>query len=184
MTRWSPWLFVLSACTACGAHSSNEPTTEVIPAAAGNNGLASGGAAGSDDTSSAGSSATANETGGNGPNSGGNTGGIADAGEPGYVPHIGSGTRNCENANFCFGLSCYAPPSFEPSVCVAQCETDWDCEASETCVRSARLDATCYARCDSPTDCAYHFDCVDFTGDGQAVCFPTGWAGRLNELGN
>jgi hypothetical protein len=186
MTRWSLWLFVLSTCIACGAHSSNDPA-DALPGAGGNGGSAASGpsASGSDDSSVAGVGAAANPKGGNGSSSEGDSGGVtSDAGEPGYMPHIGSGTRNCEDANFCFGLSCYAPPSFEPTVCVARCETDWDCEPSETCVRSARLEPTCYARCDSPSDCAFHFDCVDFTGDGQAVCFPTSWAARREELGN
>lgn len=181
MTRWSLWLFVLSTCLACGAHSTSEPA-DLVAGAGGRGATGSGGSASAGNGDSAGTSASSSESGG--ADSAGGEPGVAmsDAGEPGYVPHIGSGTRNCENASFCFGLSCYAPPSFEPSVCVARCEADSDCEASEACVRSARLEPTCYPRCDSPTDCEYHFDCVDFTGDGQAVCFPTGWAGRLDEL--
>lgn len=181
MTRWSLVLFVLSTCLSCGAHSSIEPADSI--SGAGGAASAAGGAPAADagDSSVAGSEAASNDHGGRGPDS--DPGGpVSDAGEPGYMPHIGSGTRNCENANYCFGLSCYAPPSFEPTVCVARCETDGDCEPSETCVRSAKLEPTCYARCDSPTDCAYHFDCVDFTGAGKAVCFPTGWVGRRAEL--
>ncbi|HEX2673305.1 MAG TPA: hypothetical protein VHM25_20630 [Polyangiaceae bacterium] len=184
MTRCRPWLFVLASCMACGAQSASEPAG--LGGAAGYDASASGGApaAGSEDTSLAGIAAASNDGGGNRQASLGDSAGMSNAGEPGYMPHIGSATRNCENEDYCFGLSCYAPPSFEPMVCVARCETDWDCEPSETCIRSARLEATCYARCDSPTDCAHHFDCVDFTGEGQAVCFPTGWAARREELGN
>lgn len=183
MTRWCLWLFVPSMCIACGAHSSSEPT-DVTSGAGGNTAQGAGGASVmAGDSSNAGNGATANDSGGSG-SPGDPSGGMSDAGEPGYMPHIGSGTRNCESANYCFGLSCYAPPSFEPTVCVARCETDWDCEASEICVRSALLEPTCYASCDSPTDCAHHFDCVELSGRGQAVCFPTGWAGRIDELDN
>jgi hypothetical protein len=35
-----------------------------------------------------------------------------------------------------------------------------------------------------PGDCEYHFDCFDFSGAGQNVCFPTGWVDRRKELGN
>ena len=185
MTRWSLELFVLSTCMACGAHSSSDPADAVM--AAGGSKSASGGASeiGAGARSVAGERATSNENGGSAPSADGEQGGaMSDAGADGYVPHIDSGTRNCESANFCFGLSCYAPPSFEPSVCVARCERGWDCEPFEACVRAARLEPTCYARCDSPSDCAYHFDCLDFTGEGQRVCFPTAWAGRLEELGD
>ncbi len=109
-------------------------------------------------------------------------GSAAGAGAASYAPHIGSGTRNCESAEYCFGLACYAPPSFAPTVCVANCETDLDCGLNEVCVRSAKLAATCYPRCNVPGDCEYHFDCLDFSGEGQLVCFPAGWAGRRTEL--
>ena len=105
-----------------------------------------------------------------------------DAGAAGFVPHIGSGTRNCESSAYCFDLACYAPPSFLPTVCVASCATDFDCGLNEICVRSAKLAPTCYARCSVPGDCEYHFDCFDFSGEGQSVCFPAGWAGRRKEL--
>ena len=109
---------------------------------------------------------------------------LFEAGAPGYIPFIESGTRTCPNSEYCFGQACYAPPSFEPSVCVSRCESDVDCAPYEACIGTAKLESTCYARCNSPSDCAYHFDCLDFSGGGKLICFPALWAGRRDELGN
>lgn len=172
------WLFALLLCVACGGHSS---VTSQGPTGAG------AGASGAEDDSSSNAGASASEAGGaptqpDPEDAGADAGDEADAGAPGYVPHIGSGTRNCESSEYCFGLSCYAPPSFLPTVCVASCETDFDCGLHEACVGSPKLAPTCYARCGVPGDCEYHFDCLDFSGKGQLVCFPAAWAGRRSEL--
>ncbi len=94
----------------------------------------------------------------------GEAGDWGEAGAPEYMPFIESGTRTCQNSDYCFGLACYAPPSFLPTVCVAGCEVDADCAPDEACVHAQKLAPTCYARCGSPSDCAYHFDCFDFSG--------------------
>ena len=165
------WLPVLLSCAACGGHSA---------AAIGERPADSAGAGGVDESEAPAAGET--ESGGAGSPLQGAAGELGDAGAPGYVPHIGSGTRNCESSEYCFGLACYAPPSFAPTVCVANCEADLDCGPNEVCVRSAKLAPTCYARCRVPGDCEYHFDCLDFSGEGQLVCFPAGWAGRRGEL--
>ena len=117
------------------------------------------------------------------PDAGSDAGDLAsEAGVQGYTSLIHSGTRTCQNDDYCFGLACYAPLDFAPTMCLARCATDLDCLSSESCVQSAKLDPTCYARCDSPSDCLQGFDCFDFSGAGEFVCFPAGWAGRRNEL--
>jgi hypothetical protein len=98
------------------------------------------------------------------------------------VSIIDSGTRACTDSDTCFGLACYAPLAFQPSVCLAPCQRDEDCHPSEACVRSVKLEPSCYHRCDSPTDCYGGFDCVDFSGAGLAICFPASWAQRLIDL--
>ena len=189
------WLFL---CLGCGAHSRSIPSDDAhetggadsvgLGGAGGEgdplaNGGASGGAIGEGDpVTSGGVSAGVGSAAGAGASVQSAPGG--DAGAVGYVPHIDSGTRRCENADYCFGLACYAPASFQPTVCVKRCDTDADCEPFEACVQSEKLEGTCYARCDSPSACAYQFDCFDFSGQGQLVCFPAEWAGRRKELGN
>ena len=55
----------------------------------------------------------------------GDAGAAGDRGAAGtYTSLIASGTRTCETEAFCFGLACYAPASFYPSMCLARCETD------------------------------------------------------------
>ena|SRR6478735_4817923 len=110
--------------------------------------------------------------------------GTEAAGARGYVSLIHSGTRRCENDDYCFGLSCYAPATFELKVCLAPCESDLGCALKEVCVRLEKLASTCYSQCDSPSDCYAGFDCIDLTGEGQLVCFPGSWAARRNDLGN
>jgi len=173
-------LLALVACAGHSTSSAGDPGDELGKAGA--LPVLSDGSAGaartdpSADPSSAGGSASK-------PTSEGTAGGSApEAGAAGYVSPIQSGARTCENADYCFGLACYAPDHFEPAVCVAPCESDADCAPSEACVRSARLEPTCYARCASPSDCEYHFDCLDFSAMGSLVCFPTAWAVRLSEL--
>ena len=158
LRRWAAIaLSAFSALAACGGQA-RRPSDEPM----GTNSPSSGGAQSEPDSGLA---------------------GAADSvGGQGYVSLIHSGTRTCPNDDYCFGLSCYAPPSFEPSVCLAPCATDRDCLSAEACVGSAKLEPTCYARCDSPADCYRGFDCYDFSGVGQFVCFPAGWAGRRSEL--
>jgi hypothetical protein len=169
------WVLVVFSCAACGGHSAatlQQPPDESAGA---------GGVDDADPPTSAG--ATVAATGGAPSQPVAELAGAGDeAGAPGYTPHIGSGTRNCESSEYCFGLACYAPPSFLPTVCVANCETDLECGLNEICVSSAKLAPTCYARCSVPGDCEYHFDCLDFSGHGQLVCFPAGWASRRKEL--
>lgn len=109
----------------------------------------------------------------------------AEAGAAGapYDAPIASGTRACENDDYCFGLACYAPPTFAPTVCLARCDSDANCRSSEACLRAPELEPTCYARCKSPEDCYRGFDCFDFSGKDELVCFPMPWAQRRDELG-
>jgi hypothetical protein len=101
-----------------------------------------------------------------------------------YSSLIASGTRTCETEQYCFGLSCYAPGSFYPNVCLAPCAGDADCQATEECVRAPRMQPTCYARCKAPVDCYEGFDCYNFSRTGlDLICFPSGWSGRRDELG-
>lgn len=100
-----------------------------------------------------------------------------------YVSLIESDTRSCENSDYCFGLTCYAPDSFAPNVCLASCETNADCQPFEACLRAPKLEPGCYARCNSPTDCYRGFDCFDFSNEGELVCFPAGWAMGRDRLG-
>jgi len=116
-------------------------------------------------------------------NAAGSSGQLNAAGQAGQESLIRSGTRSCENRNYCFGLACYAPATFEPSICLTHCESDANCARNEACLLAPKLEATCFARCNSPADCDYGFDCLDFSGEGQLVCFPAAWAQRRNELG-
>lgn len=99
-----------------------------------------------------------------------------ESGAPGYDSLIHSGTRACANDDYCFGLECYAPRYFEPTVCLAPCESETDCLPSEACIGSAKLTPHCYARCALPSDCYRGFDCYDFSKRGQLICFPGAWA--------
>jgi hypothetical protein len=107
----------------------------------------------------------------------------ADVGAMPYASLIDSDTRGCENADYCFGLACYAPDSFTPNVCLAPCETDSNCQPFEVCLRAPKLEPTCYARCASPADCYRGFDCFDFSSQGELVCFPAGWTMGRDRLG-
>jgi hypothetical protein len=167
-------LLSLSAFTACGGQSQSSSGEPMGASAAAGSGTSGASGSGGDLTSSGG---TQSESGGP-PDSGA----ASEAGTPGYVSLIDSGTRICDNEDYCFGLTCYAPATFVPTVCVARCETDANCLPFEACVQSAKLDPTCYPRCASPSDCYDGFDCFDFSGTGRLVCFPTNWASRRSEL--
>jgi hypothetical protein len=107
----------------------------------------------------------------------------AGAGGAAYDAPIASGTRGCENDDYCFGLSCYAPAGFAPTVCLAPCNSDANCRPSEACLRAPKLEPTCYARCKSPEDCYDGFDCYDFSGADELICFPASWSVRRGDLG-
>jgi len=175
-------LLGLLICTACGGQSNGHPGIASEGSEAGD-----GGRSGAPDDSldRAGTATSEPEAGGaSSSHAGAASGGSeSDAGAPGYIPFIDSGTRWCENSDYCFGLDCYAPPTFDPAVCVAPCRSDADCSPYEACVQSSGLQPTCYARCESPSDCAFHFDCFDYSGVGPFVCFPATWASRRPELG-
>ncbi|HEY3666350.1 MAG TPA: hypothetical protein VGL19_10130 [Polyangiaceae bacterium] len=138
----------------------------------------SGAAAGGMDSGSAGAVADLTDA-------AGSPGTVAEAGPAGapYDAPIASGTRRCDNEDYCFGLACYAPDAFGPTVCLARCDSDANCRPSEACLRAPKLEPTCYARCKSPEDCYDGFDCYDFSGKDELVCFPTPWAQRRDDLG-
>jgi len=173
-------LLLATLLVACGGHS--EEHTPVVSGDSGGSGVS---VAGSDWGGSAGvfGSLPGAGEGGEADEMAGAAAGAA-GGHRGYVSLIESGTRRCENDDYCFGLSCYAPATFEPKVCVARCESEIECAASEACVRLEKLAPTCYAVCDSPSDCYAGFDCIDLVGEGQLVCFPSPWAVRRDDLGN
>jgi len=169
-------LFPLLLCVACSGRS--ERSAFGGDGTSGDAGSAVGGAAGN------GRGGSTSENGGTGGDEVLGLAGAADsdAGEPGYTPMIGSGTRSCPDADYCFGLSCYAPLDFQPTICVAPCKSDAECAPHEACIGTQKLARTCYSRCGSPSDCEFHFDCLDVTGASDFVCFPATWGSRLQEL--
>jgi hypothetical protein len=173
---WGLAFLMLSACG--GRAQSSSASTAGASNEAG--GTASGAGTGSE---LAGSGA---ETGGADAASGtaGEAGTLSAAGaSSGFTSLIRSGTRSCENEDYCFGLACYAPADFGPMMCLLPCRTDADCEPDEACARAPQLRGTCYARCASPVDCYYGFSCFDFSREGEFMCFPTAWTSRRDELG-
>ena len=162
MRGWGGWLSVILLTAGCGgrsAHTSVDPGDE-------RSGSNDGGTPGSDSGA-------------------GGAGAASDAGAPDmpYQSLIRSGTRRCENEDYCFGLSCYAPPGFAPTVCLASCQSDASCGPSEACLSAPELEPACYARCKSPEDCYYGFGCFDFSGEGELVCFPAPWIANRDSLG-
>jgi hypothetical protein len=161
--RWA--LIALLALISCGGRSRSSSD------------YAGGGAAAWEDPQTAGSAGDLQLGGGAGAAGEG-------AANQSYNSLIASGTRSCETEQYCFGLACYAPDSFFPNVCLARCESDLDCRATEECVRAPRMQPSCLARCKAPSDCYDGFDCYNFSRtDLDLICFPRGWAGRRDELG-
>jgi hypothetical protein len=148
------------------------------------------GAGGSDPMSVAGGGGAAGEPAGDAgaldaADAAGAAGANADGGATGssYSSLIRSGTRRCESSDYCFGLECYAPATFQPTVCLARCDADVSCRPSELCLSAPLLEPTCYQRCNAPDDCYEGFNCYDFSGAGELVCLPTGWTDRRADLG-
>ena len=169
--RW--WWGVILLAAGCGGRSqrsSAEPSGEPT---------------GSNDGTMGGSSSSASGANGVSDSAAGAAGAWSDAGAPDmpYQSLIRSGTRRCDNEDYCFGLRCYAPADLGPTVCVAPCQSDASCGPSETCLSAPLLEPTCYARCKSPEDCYYGFACYDFSGQGELVCFPAPWTANRDKLG-
>ena len=124
MRGWGGWLSVILLTAGCGgrsAHTSVDPGDE-------RSGSNDGGTPGSDSGA-------------------GGAGAASDAGAPdmAYQSLIRSGTRRCENEDYCFGLSCYAPPGFAPTVCLASCQKRRELRAVRGLLErsSARADLLC-----------------------------------------
>jgi hypothetical protein len=156
------WLLLPVLIAACGGRANSE---RLVPAHAGEGGSASGSERVTEEGGVAGGRAIATA---------GAAGGARDDATSSL---IASGTRYCEDARYCFGLSCYTPMPRLRAVCVEGCEADADCGAGAVCLRSPELEAGCYRLCETPFDCEFGFDCFDFADVGeQLVCFPTPWA--------
>ena len=178
MIRRARWTVIALLPLACGGQARRES----------NRSTAAGGAASSDLTAGSGGTSVLGsnaESGAASAEAGAESGAAGgESGAPGYVSLIDSDTRDCPSEDYCFGLACYAPPSFAPRVCLARCATDADCQPFETCLQAPKLEPTCYALCDSPADCYGGFDCFDFSGTGgKLVCFPATWTQDRDRLG-
>ena len=174
MTRRARWTVLALFPLACGGQARRESNRSNAASGASSSDVTAGSGAATVFGSDTGSGAASAEAGAE----------SGEAGMPGYVSLIDSDTRDCPSEEYCFGLACYAPPSFAPRVCLARCKTDADCQPFETCLQAPTLEPTCYARCDSPADCYGGFDCFDFSGTGdQLVCFPATWTQDRDRLG-